>query len=131
MHIRGASLYPLHNSSSVVFSIFLYFFFIFNDNDYSTVCSILCSCISICYVPSTYAAILELYVGLELEERLTELFIYVALCSIMWLHNFLNSLTSLGIGFCLTDVKVKAGFLYSATYTANQNSALHNLGSGS
>ena len=28
-------------------------------------------------------------------------------------------------------VKVKVGFLYSATYTANQNSALHNLGSGS
>jgi len=27
--------------------------------------------------------------------------------------------------------KVKVGFLYSATYTANQNSALHNLGSGS
>jgi len=25
--------------------------------------------------------------------------------------------------------KVKVGFLYSATYTANQNSALHNLGS--
>ena len=25
----------------------------------------------------------------------------------------------------------KVGFLYSATYTANQNSALHNLGSGS
>ena len=29
------------------------------------------------------------------------------------------------------DKKVKVGFLYSATYTANQNSALHNLGSGS
>jgi len=28
-------------------------------------------------------------------------------------------------------VKVKVGFLYSATYTANQNSALHNLGIGS
>jgi len=28
-------------------------------------------------------------------------------------------------------VKVKIGFLYSATYTTNQNSALHNLGSGS
>jgi len=28
-------------------------------------------------------------------------------------------------------VKVKVGFLYSATYTTNQNSALHNLGSGS
>ena len=27
--------------------------------------------------------------------------------------------------------KVKVRFLYSATYTANQNSALHNLGSGS
>jgi len=27
--------------------------------------------------------------------------------------------------------KVKVGFLYSATYTANQNSALQNLGSGS
>jgi len=27
--------------------------------------------------------------------------------------------------------KLKVGFLYSATYTANQNSALHNLGSGS
>jgi len=27
--------------------------------------------------------------------------------------------------------KVKVGFLYGATYTANQNSALHNLGSGS
>jgi len=28
-------------------------------------------------------------------------------------------------------IKVKIGFLYSATYTSNQNSALHNLGSGS
>ena len=28
-------------------------------------------------------------------------------------------------------LKVKVGFLYSATYTANQNSALHNLGSAS
>jgi len=26
---------------------------------------------------------------------------------------------------------IKVGFLYSVTYTANQNSALHNLGSGS
>ena len=31
----------------------------------------------------------------------------------------------------MIKVKVKVGFLYSATYTANQNSALHNLGSGS
>jgi len=31
----------------------------------------------------------------------------------------------------MVKVKVKVGFLYSATYTANQNSTLHNLGSGS
>ena len=31
----------------------------------------------------------------------------------------------------MAKVKVKVGFLYSASYTANQNSALHNLGSGS
>jgi len=31
----------------------------------------------------------------------------------------------------LKGKKVKVGFLYSAAYTANQNSALHNLGSGS
>jgi len=32
---------------------------------------------------------------------------------------------------CVKGKKVKVGFLYSATYMANQNSALHNLGSGS
>jgi len=34
-------------------------------------------------------------------------------------------------GTCEGKKKVKVGFLYSATYTANQNSALHNLGRGS
>jgi len=33
--------------------------------------------------------------------------------------------------FLFYVIKVKVGFLYSATYTANQNSALHNLRSGS
>jgi len=31
---------------------------------------------------------------------------------------------------CRNLARVNVGFLYSATYTANQNSALHNLGSG-
>ena len=35
------------------------------------------------------------------------------------------------VGWTQHTVKVKVGFLYSATYTANQNSTLHNLGSGS
>jgi len=37
----------------------------------------------------------------------------------------------LRIGPRFKGKKVKVGFLYSATYTANQNSALHNIGSGS
>jgi len=34
--------------------------------------------------------------------RLTKLLSYVVLCSIMLLHNFLNSLVGLWVGFCLT-----------------------------
>jgi len=45
----------------------------------------------------------------------------------------INSIVFLegGPGQTCVKVKVKVGFLYSATYTANQNSALYNLGTGS
>jgi len=42
-----------------------------------------------------------------------------------------NALVAFSALTLLKVKKVKVGFLCSATYTANQNSALHNLGSGS
>ena len=49
--------------------------------------------------PSTFAATLDLYVGLELEGILTGLFSYVVLCTIILLHNFMSSLTGPWIWF--------------------------------
>ena len=58
-----------------------------------------CTVQNLKYDPSTSTATSKLYAGLDLEERLTELISYVVLCSITYLHNFLNNSTGLCIRF--------------------------------
>jgi len=58
-----------------------------------------CTVQNLKYDLSTSAATSKLYASLDLEERLTELISYVVLCSVTYLHNFLNSLTGLWIRF--------------------------------